>query len=456
MNLHQQLSEPIRHPDTASPHFMSKRGRWLILLGFILPGSAQVLTGNRKLGRIGLTATLLLLAGGLAALVGMLVNSEATLSILTNIWVLLAVQIALFVYALIWLILGFDTLRLTRLGRVAANWRAPLAALSIILTIVPVLGAAWAGTQMGAGRELISTLFVDRAAVEPVNGRYNILLLGADSGADREGLRPDSISLVSVDAKTGQSLIIGLPREMAYAPFPETSPMFEDHPHGFGVTQGCNVGRCWLNGLYSEGEYFVPELYPNALDAGSSPGIEATKDAVSGITGLTVQFYVLINMEGFEELINALGGVDINVTEQIPIGGDADGNGVEGWLEPGQQHLDGYHALWYARSRYGSAAGDYSRMERQRELQAAILQQMTPSNVIARFQDIAASGSALAQTDIPQSMVGRFIDLAAKAKEYEPVRLELSPPEVVTEDPDYDRVLELVEAALAEATSAKE
>ena len=200
----------------------------------------------------------------------------------------------------------------------------------------------------------------------------------------------------------------------------------------------------------------MPELYPNALDAGSSPGIEATKDAVSGITGLTVQFYVLINMEGFEELINALGGVDIKVTEQIPIGGDADGNGVEGWLEPGQQHLDGYHALWYARSRYGSAAGDYSRMERQRELQAAILQQMTPSNVIARFQDIAASGSALAQTDIPQSMVGRFIDLAAKAKEYEPVRLELSPPEVVTEDPDYDRVLELVEAALAEATSAKE
>src|SRR5690606_11921482 len=109
-------------------------------------------------------------------------------------------------------------------------------------------------------------------------------------------------------------------------------------------------------------------------------GVEATKDAVSGATGLTVQFYVLVDMAGFEELIDALGGVTVTVDERLPIGGDAQGNGVEGYIEPGTQHLDGFHALWFARSRYGSATGDYARMERQRELQAAMLAQLQPAN----------------------------------------------------------------------------
>ncbi|QZY51152.1 LCP family protein [Leucobacter tenebrionis] len=462
------LERPLRNPDLSAGPLMSKRARWLVVLGFLLPGSAQVLAGSRRLGRLGLIATFVLLAGGVVALLGLLVARVATLSFFTNDIVLLVVQILLFAYAVLWLVLGIDTLRLTRLVRVPRNWRAPVAILSVILTLVPVAGAGWAGSAVGAGRSLLSGLFQGAPAVEPVDGRYNILLLGTDAGADREGLRPDSISLVSVDAKTGQSAIIGLPRELAEVPFAEGSPMQQMHPYGFGVAPnefgdwgGCAVERCILNGVYAEGELFYPELYPDAVSRGSSPGIEATKDAVTGATGLQVQFYVLVNMDAFESLIDALGGVTIEVPEPLPVGGRIDEYtgelvDVEWWIEPGVHTVDGYTALWFARSRYGSAGGDYARMERQRQLQAAILDQMNPSNVLLRFQEVASAGTQLVQTDIPDSMLGRFVDLASKAREHSPVNVELVPPAIDPEAPDYAAVQQLVAQGIAEASPPEE
>lgn len=456
------LEHPLRNPDSDSPPLMAKRARWLVIIGFLLPGSAQLLAGNRKLGRFGITATVVLIVGALAAIAGLLFARVATLSFFTHSIVLLVLQILLIAYAIIWLVLGLNTLRLTRLKKATRGWRIPILILSLLLTIVPSAGAVWAATTINAGRVLLGNLFSGAPAVEPVDGRYNILLLGTDAGADREGLRPDSISLVSIDAKTGQSTIIGIPRELANVPFPEDSPMHELHPNGFGVGPnaygdwgGCQVGRCILNGIYAETELFTPEIYPNAVSRGSSPGVEATKDAVTGATGLEVQFYVLVNMDAFESLINALGGITIDVKERLPIGGDQYGNNVEGWIEPGVQGVDGYTAQWYARSRYGSATGDYSRMERQRELQAAILEQMNPSNVLLRFQDVAAAGTELVETDLPESMLGRFVDLAAKAREHTPVNVELVPPAVDPDNPDFSVIRQLVADGVAAASPAE-
>ncbi|CAG7617163.1 LCP family protein [Leucobacter soli] len=462
-----ELERPLRNPDTDSAPLMNKRARWLVLLGFVLPGSAQLLAGNRRLGRFGLTATVILLVAAAVSLAGLAWARVFTLSVFTNPIVLLVLQGVIVLYAVLWLILGFDTLRLTRIVRVSPGWRLPVAMLSVLLTVVPVLGAAWTVSTVGTLRGAIGDIFGGGApAVEPVDGRYNILLLGVDAGADREGLRPDSISLITVDAETGRSAMVGLPRELQQMPFPETSPMHEIHPNGFGVGPnafgdwgGC-LTTCYLNALFAEVETLQDPMYEgfyaDAVSRGSSPGIEATKDAVSGATGLTVQFYVLIDMQGFEKLIDALGGVTVTVDERLPIGGDADGNGVEGYIEPGEQHLDGFHALWFARSRYGSATGDYARMERQRELQAAILAQMNPSNVLLRFQEVASAGKSIVETDIPESMLGRFVDLAAKAREFDPVSLNLIPPKVDPEYPRYDEIGKLVRKAVKKASPPEE
>jgi len=467
------LERPIRNPDTGSAPLMTKRARWLVVLGFLLPGSAQLLAGNRKLGRFGLAATITMLVFGVLVLVGLQAAREFTLSVFTNSLVLLVLQGLILAYAVLWLVLGLDTLRLTKLVRISPKWRVPVAVLSVLLTFAPVLGAGWAATAVGSARGAIGDIFGGGApAVEPVDGRYNILLLGTDVGADREGLRPDSITLVSVDAETGQSLMIGLPRELIDMPFPETSPMHAVHPNGFGVAPnafdedwgGC-LTTCYLNALYTELEDFDEPLYEgfyaDAVSRGSSPGIEATKDAVSGATGWTVQFYVLIDMAGFSKLIDALGGVTVEVTQPVPINGYEDpdtGEWVDGdqFIEPGTQHLNGEMALLYSRVRHGLDNGDYDRMQHQRDIQSAILAQMDPANVLLRFQEIAGAGTDLLQTDIPESMLGRFVTLAGKAREFDPVRVNLTPPDVDPEYPDYAQIHQMVAAGVAAAAPAPE
>ena len=463
-----ELERPLRNPDTDSPPLMDKRARWLVLLGFVLPGTAQLLAGNRRLGRFGLGATITLLVLGALTALGFALARGFMLDLFTKPLVLLGVQIVIAFYAILWLILGFDTLRLTRLVRLSNGWRAPVAIVSVLLTLLPVAGAAWTATTVGVLRGAIGDIFGPGApAVEPVDGRYNILLLGADSGPDREGLRPDSISLVSVDAETGRSAIIGLPRELQKMPFPRSSPMHEKFPEGFGVGpsvfgdgDGC-LTTCYLNAVYAEleaapGREVYDGLYPKAESQGSSPGIQATADAVSGATGLKVQFYVLLNMKGFSKLIDALGGVTVTVKEPLPIGGDQYGNNVDEYIQPGKQHLDGHHALWFARSRYGSATGDYDRMERQRELQAAILAQMSPTNVLLRFQEVAQAGKSLVDTNIPNDMLGRFVDLAAKAREFTPKSLNLAPPKREPAYPNHAQTHKMVKRTVAKASPPKE
>ena len=175
-------------------------------------------------------------------------------------------------------------------------------------------------------------------------------------------------------------------------------------------------------------------LYPDAVANGSEPGIEATKDAAEGLLGIEIPYYVFIDMHGFAALIDALGGVDIDVSERLPKGGGPsyDGQPAEewaiGWIEPGFQHMDGDTAQWYARSRYTTS--DWDRMLRQRQLQEAILAQFTPMNVLNRFNEVLTAGTAIVQTDIPQSMVPYFAELALKSKEQPVTSIELTPSSV--------------------------
>jgi LCP family protein required for cell wall assembly len=449
-------SSPIRYPNSGSTQLMTRRAWWLVALNILIPGSAQVLAGNHGLGRFGLRATLSFLV--LVALAGLLyvINPEIMLTIATNsfgLWVIAAVMVF---YAVVWVVLTLDTMRLVRLVKARPKARPFIAGLATVV-MVAVAGTAGYGAYVATTASgFLASVFSAGPSEPPADGRYNILLLGGDAGADRLGMRPDSTSVVSIDAKTGKADIIGIPRDLNIVPFPEGSPLHEAYPNGYGYNNTCDVDVCQLNSIYTEVELKSPEMYPNAVAEGSEPGIEAMRDAASGVTGLTIQYYVLIDMEGFSQLIDALGGVDINVAERLPIGGQLeDLSDVEGWVEPGQQHMDGFTALWYGRARHGSS--DYDRMSRQRILQEAILKQFNPGNVLTKFQGVAQAGEQVVKTDVPQGMLGYFTNLATKTKELPVGAVELVPSNGVDPvDPDYDYIAGLIDAALnpADATPA--
>ncbi|NLP83929.1 LCP family protein [Microbacterium sp. CFH 90308] len=466
---------PMRHPDSSSRAVMTKRGWWLVLLNFLMPGSAQALAGNRRLGRFGLGSTLLLWTLAIIAVLFALLAPTAGLSIATGAWIpdflallrplpLLIAQGLLIAYAVLWIVLTVDTLRLVRLVKTGPAARFGIAGLAVALLVVASGGAAYAANVAGTTRDTLGAIFqATGPVVEPSDGYYNILLLGADSGEGRDSMRFDSISVVSVNAETGATTITGIPRDMPHFPFSE-GPMQDKYPNGHEGHADANCG--WgsgINQLRTEVEVCQDgtALYPDAEANGSEPAIEATKDAAEGILGIEIPYYVFIDMHGFASLIDALGGVDIEVAQRLPKGGGPayPGQPVDewaiGWIEAGPQHMDGDTAQWYARSRY--TTDDFDRMERQRILQQAMLAQFTPQTVLTRFQEIAAAGSDIVQTDLPQSLVPFLADLALKAREQPVTTIELTPKGGIDEhNPDFAYVKELVHNTLHPPTPTAE
>jgi LCP family protein required for cell wall assembly len=249
--------------------------------------------------------------------------------------------------------------------------------------------------------------------------------------------------VISIDAATGQTVNIGIPRNLQRVSFSAGSPMLSIYPNGWN----CGVD-CLINAIYKTVEDNHADLYPDAKKRGSTPGTEATREAVEWVTGLEIQSYVLVDMSAFTALVDALGGVTIDVKERLPIGGQReDLSDVQGWIEVGNQHMNGFTALWYARSRHTTS--DYDRMRRQKEVQEAILNQVEPVNVLTRFQQIAAAGEKLVRTDIPSPMLGRYVDLATQARSLGIESLELVPPTIDVVRPDFQAIRQLVQASFA-------
>ncbi|MGV1034554.1 MAG: LCP family protein [Microbacteriaceae bacterium] len=443
------LESPIRYPDTSSPAVMTRRAWVLVLLNFVLPGSAQSLSGNRRLGRFGLRATLGLWAVVVLVLIAFQLWQAAVITLFTSSWMLVLVALAAVFYAALWVVLTLDTLRLVKLVKTGPKSRWILS-LFAVATMVVVSGTAVYASQLAIStNSLIGQVFAAGPAVAPIDGRYNFLLIGGDAGGDRDGLRPDSAMVVSVDAETGRTVTVGMPRDLHDITFPEGSVMARLYPDGYteDTADYCSEWAC-LNTIYVDAEVNHADDFAAQEAAGTPAGIAAMMEAASGITGLPIQYYALIDMQGFADLIDALGGVDVCVEQDIPIVADEDSEPGE-WIAAGCQHLDGYYALWYARARYQIGDGDYGRMQRQAALEQAIVDQFTPATILAKFQDIAASTTQIVKTNVPQSMLGYFVTLAEKARAIPITRVELIPANGIDpQAPDYAWIASLIQEAL--------
>ena len=410
----------------------------------MVPGSAQLVAGNRKLARVGITATLTFWAIALITIIVGLVDKNGLLFRLIPVnFVFGFLALVLGIYGFLFAVLAIDTMRLMRLGRLYKRERWIAFAGLALAAVLGTSGLSWAGSTAGVSAGALGSIFNQSGFTTPVDGHYYIMLLGADSGRDRFGIRPDSISVISINAATGQAVNIGLPRNLQHVGFVAGSPMLKVYPNGW------NCGfECLINAIYKNVMDSHQDLYPDAVKHGSTPGVEATRDAVQYVTGLKIQSYVMVDMAAFSSLIDALGGIDINVQQRLPIGGQKDDlSDVKGWIEPGQQHMNGYTALWYARSRHST--NDYDRMRRQHEVEDQVLKQMDPANVLGRVQQIMSAGKELVKTDIPSGMLFEYKNLAGKAKAYGIKSLNITPPVYDPVYPNFGKIHADIQAKFA-------
>lgn len=412
-----------------------RRALTLMAFTLVVPGSAQLLAGNRAIGRLAVRIWLFSLGTLLVVGVWSWFDKGVALTLAFSPTVMLVIRLYLIAGALGWAALFVDAWRIGQPLSLRLPHRRAVVGVNGVLCF-SVAGTMLFGAHLAAAQREWLTMFADGDLGGAHNGRYNILLIGGDSGNDRWGLRTDSMTVASVDATTGRTVMIGLPRNMQNFPFREGSVMDEQFPQGF------DCEGCYLNGVSTwVGDH--TDLFKDS----ETPGVDATVSAIEGITGLDINYWVMVNMRGFERLVNAFGGVTLNVRQRIPVGGL--GKDVTGYIEPGKRKLNGHDALWYARAREGS--DDYSRMARQKCVFSALVSQVSPAQALTNFQEIAKASSAMIQTDIPGGALSDFVQLALRARTQKISSVSLVPPRIDTARPDIDLVHQMVDNAIDRA-----
>ncbi|MDR0416287.1 MAG: LCP family protein [Propionibacteriaceae bacterium] len=388
--------------------------------GTVLPGLGLIRARHWIAGSIALA---LALAGlGVGVYYGL--HPRAALSYLASPDFLRAAAMVCVVLGFAWSALAITTYwslaprGLTRPQRAAAG--VVVAALTMAIMGPLAVAARYAVSQAS----LVNAVFADGddpvsvtaptfspgTATDPWANteRVNLLFLGYDRGIGRdddEGGLTDTIMVASIDTKTGHTVITSLPRNTARMPFPPGSPLAKEFPYGWYNGYDPDDLEWMLNTMYRN----LPVLVdPDIIGPTPNLGADALKLSVGQALGLRIDYYFLVNIDGATDLIEAIGGITVNINKRIPVDGG-------GWLEPGpDQWLNGWDALQYARSR--NADDDFSRMTRQRCVVNAIVKQANFTTMLTRYEAVAAAGSNLMNTDVPATMLPAMLELALRVK----------------------------------------
>jgi LCP family protein required for cell wall assembly len=392
------------------------------VLSMLVPGTGQLYLGAKRRGLVllGLTAVFLVFL--------LVVVDRAQLGSIDRrlVAAVLAVDVAL---------LGLRLFAVVDASR--GGWAVGLAVL-VVLTAAPHVAAAWitvrsydvlesvfadeepCGTACDRGTVLLSHVVVPLPAwvpkdawewalverlgpgeVAPLEADARvladakpaetkpwttILLLGTDEGPGNWGARTDTIILAAIQHGTGRAAAFGIPRNLAQVPLGVGAKAFKEP----------------LNALYGR-------------SGGGEEGTTALKQAVSSLLGIRVDYYAMVNLLGFADVVDALGGVEIAVKERL-----VDEVTRPAWGEP-KPSIDvvpgrtyrfyGREALAYVRSR--KASSDYTRMARQRCFLSALADQLDPVRVLRHFGSLAKTIETNVHTDIPLNRLPSLVRLVS-------------------------------------------
>ncbi len=437
-----------REPRRSLPRFYG-----LTAAGTVLPGAGLLGTRRRRLGAVVLAGVVVLVAAvAWRAGSGGALHTVLDLAVRPN--ALAVVGAAVVVVALVWTATIVLTAYLSAPTGLPRGQRFATRGFTALMCLLIALPAAQAVRYLAIQRSVVGTVFTPSAGgttgtAEPTAGtaedpwagvpRVNLLLLGSDAGTDRTGVRTDSMMVASIDTHTGDTVLIGVPRNLEKVPIPADNPLHALYPQGYDCGDQCLMNSIWT--LATD----HADLFPG----NPSPGLTSTQQVLDEVLGLTIDHTVIIDLSGFQSLVDAMGGVDINAKERVPIGGKVVNGkvvGIDGWIDPGLQHMNGYHALWYARSR--ATTDDFSRMRRQRCVTGALLNQVNPVTMLQRYPDLAQVAKDHVSADIPQTDLPAWVTLVERIQQGTIRSLTLTNRVIDVTNPDYAKIHELVAQAM--------
>jgi LCP family protein required for cell wall assembly len=228
-------------------------------------------------------------------------------------------------------------------------------------------------------------------------GRLNVLLIGTDRRPGEGSYNTDTLIVASVDPASGQVAMFSLPRDTTGIPLVGPARSF------FGTTWNRKI-----NALFQQARA-RPDIFPG----GKLSGYQAVKDTLGGLYGLQIQYFVEVDFGGFTQVVDALGGVTINV--QIPVVDDyypGDNGALRVYIPTGVRHMTGAEALVYARTRHGS--NDFDRAARQQRVILSLRQQADFVTLLQRLPELVKSTKNAVKTDFPVARLPQLIELASR------------------------------------------
>jgi LCP family protein required for cell wall assembly len=372
--------------------YLDRRRLAAAFLSAVLPGLGQLFNRRPRLAAVFLVPTGILI---LLVLLAWVTQSPARLAA----WVaapsvlgtLLSLNLVLLLLRVVSVVQAFlDT-----------RWHGPTGRLGILGVLV-ILGAVLLphvvvyryGTAFGDtfarvfSGSVAGTSSTDRD--EPaLDQRTNILLLGVDALPWRPATLTDTMMVVSLDPVGKTVSMVSIPRDLINVPL-----------------GGGDVFGPKLNSLMS-----YVDMHPKDFD---DDGIGMLQQAIGDLLGIDIHYYARMDFYGFVDMIDAVGGVDVTVTEGFE-DPTYDGFGFDqkGYaIEAGTHHLDGLHALAYARARKAAGESDFTRAGRQQQILVALRDAVTDGGGSLLFEVPAlldAVGDTVT-TDLPRE---RLLDLAA-------------------------------------------
>lgn len=419
-------------------------------LSFLFPGLGQAYAGARRPAVVFAAPVLLAL---LALLVVVLLSADRLRNEVLSSTFLTWALVVNFV------LMGW---RLAAIGQAAVAARpaiarpgAPRRAMTIGL-IVALLATtvgmhAWAGSLIGRVNTTLNDVFVGEVpgagggeGQGPLNRpefhwngteRISFLLLGIDSGVGRDEALTDTILVVSVDPASGTAVMVSVPRDTGYVPLPDRS-MYPD-----------GVYPKKINELSTEAGLSPSVWCPDMPRTVTTCGLRTLERAIGLYVGVPIEYYATVDLQGFVDLIDAIGGVTLCLDGKmvdLEYGGPTWPRvGIE--LPAGCQHYDGVHALAYARIRKGwielpdgtrQGQNDFNRADRQQKLLLELRRDIAQADLIFALPGILAAVGRTVETDFPRSLAGDMASLLALVTGPDINRVVLSYPEFV--DPPID------------------